>query len=213
MSATSYVSDPLNTLWDHLVRGRLRAIDEDTTRDCVVFVAQIPAEPRALCHAEASLLRDVLCGEARKVLAADLGIASSTATGRYMRALAKLDLSDRPMPLALVLAAQVRGSAERIPSAHAKYVDHQGCRCLSVSVPRAVTTCLAALTPVQQQVAQWLIEGGTRTMIAERRATSVHTVAGQVHAIFRALRVTGRFALIQRATELGCFTQPAMSVA
>jgi hypothetical protein len=42
---------------------------------------------------------------------------------------------------------------------------------------------------------------------------SVNTVAGPVHAVFRALRITGRYALVRRAAELGCFRQPVKSVA
>jgi DNA-binding CsgD family transcriptional regulator len=205
-------TDPLSDLWENLVRGRLRPLHEDTTRDSVRFVSQVTLGPPALCADEASLVRSVFCGDPRKALACDLGIAVSTATGRYLRALAKLDLTDGMTPLVLVLSAQSRAGLVRIPSAR-MYVDHQGFRCLSVSVPRPDTGCLVELTPVERQVAQWLIEGGTRETIADRRSTSVHTVAGQVHAIFHALGVTGRYALVRRAGELGCFSQPAMSVA
>jgi DNA-binding NarL/FixJ family response regulator len=204
--------DPLIHLWENLVRRRLRPIYEGLTRHSVRFVAQITLGSHALGAAEASLVQSVLCGEARKALACDLGIALSTTTGRYLRALAKLHLSDCTMPLSIVLAAQSHAGLARIPSARSTYVDHEGCRCLSVSVPRPVTACLTALTPGQQQVAQWLIEGGTRETIAERRSTSVYTVAGQVHAIFHALRVTGRYALIRQVRDLGSFSQPAMSV-
>jgi DNA-binding CsgD family transcriptional regulator len=206
-------TDPLSDVWESLVHGRLRPLHETASCDSVRFDAQITLGMGALCPDEALIVRSVLCGDARKALASDLRIAVSTATGRYLRALAKSDLTDCTMPLVLVLAAQSRAGLVRIPTARTTYVDREGYRCLSVSVPRPVTACLVELTCVQQQVAQWLIEGGTRVTIAERRATSVHTVAGQVHAIFHALRVTGRYALIRRAGELGCFSQPAMSVA
>jgi DNA-binding CsgD family transcriptional regulator len=202
----------LTNLWENLIRGQLRPLHEGTTLDSVRFIAQI-TPGSALSPDEALLVRSVLCGAARKVLAPDFGIAVSTTTGRYRRALAKLDFTDCTMPLVLVLAAQSRATQARIPSAPMTYVDHKGLRCLSFSVPRPVMTHLAELTPGQQQVAQWLIEGGTRETIAERRCTAVNTVAGQVHAIFHALRVTGRYALIRKASELGCFGQPVMSVA
>jgi len=147
----------------------------------------------------------VLCGEARKVLASDLGIAISTATGRFLRGLAKLELADRNVPLPLVLAAQSRAGVARIPSAKAALFDYEGCRCAAVCVPRPATRQLTALTHGEQEVAQWLIEGLTRYEIAERRETSAYTVARQFHSIFAALRVTGRYALIRRAVELHCF--------
>jgi DNA-binding NarL/FixJ family response regulator len=206
-------ADPLADLWDHLVRGRLRFLYEGPAGDRMRFVAQITFRPHALCADEEWLARSILGGAVRKEISSDLDVAISTVTGRYLRALAKLDLNDCTMPLVLALAALSRSGVARIATARSTYVDQEGRRCLSVTVPRPVTSRLTALTPVQQQVAQWLIEGGTRETIAERRGTSVHTVAGQVHAVFHALRVTGRFAVIRRASELGCFGQPALSVA
>jgi DNA-binding NarL/FixJ family response regulator len=203
----AFGADPLADLWESVISGRMRRLHP---RDSVRFAARFGVQPaRPLCPEEASLVRTVLCGEARKALACDLGIALSTVTGRYLRALTKMDLTDCAMPLVLVLAAQSRAGLIRIPSARTTYVDDEGYTCVSVSVPRPDTTWLAKLTPTQQQIAHWLISGCTRETIAERRCKSVHTVAGQVHAVFHALRVTGRYALIRRACELGCFNQAA----
>jgi len=206
-------TDPLVELWENLVRGRLRPVRESKAHDSARLVAKIVFGAPALCPDEASIVQSVLCGDARKALAIDLGIAVSTATGRHLRALAKFGLDDCTVPLTLVLAAQSHAGLVQVASARSTQVDQEGHRFLSVIIPRPVTTCLAALTRVQQQVAQWILEGSTRETIAERRSTSVNTVAGQVHAVFHALRVTGRYALIRRAAELGCFRQPAMSVA
>jgi DNA-binding CsgD family transcriptional regulator len=204
--------DPLADLWERLIGGRLQPTSEGKVGDTIRFLARITHGP-ALRPDDASLLMSVLCGEARKALACDLGIAVSTTTGRYLRALAMLHLSDCTTPLTVVLAAQSRSGLVRIPDARSKLVHHDGHHCLSVSIPRPLLACAAALTPVQQQVAEWLIEGSSRDTIAERRATSPNTVAGQVHAIFRALRVTGRYALIRRACDLGCLGQLVKNVA
>ena len=205
-------TDTFADLWEHLASGRLRPMHEQTSRDRVCFVGRIAHASHSDACAGESLARRVLCGDARKVLADELGIAVSTVTGRYLRTLERLGLRECTMPLVLVLAAQSRKGLARIPSTRSTYIDPNGWRCLSVSVPRPVTSCLTALTPVQQQVAQWLIEGATREMIAELRGTAVNTVAGQVHAVFHALRVTGRYELTGRAWELGCFNRPAVSV-
>jgi DNA-binding CsgD family transcriptional regulator len=198
--ATSFSS-----VWEDLAGGQLRTLREITTRDRVYLVAQVIARPSGLSEEDASLVASVLCGEARKALACNLGIAISTATGRFLRALARLELADRNVPLPLVLAAQTRMGVARIPSARAAFFDYEGCRCLAVCVPRPATGHLAPLTRSEQEVAQWLIEGLTRYEIAERRKTSSHTVTRQFHSIFAALRVTGRYALIRRAVELHCF--------
>jgi DNA-binding CsgD family transcriptional regulator len=198
-------SVPFSSVWEDLVRGRLRPLREASARDRVYLVAQVIARPSGLNPDDASLVAKVLCGDARKVIASDLGIAISTATGRFLRALAKLELADRNVPLPLVLAAQSGAGVARIPSARAAFFDYDGRRCLAVCVPRAATTHLTALTRSEQEVALWLIEGVTRYAIAERRDTSAYTVARQFHSIFAALRVTGRYALIRRAVELHCF--------
>jgi DNA-binding CsgD family transcriptional regulator len=62
-----------------------------------------------------------------------------------------------------------------------------------------------ALTRAEQEEACLFIEGRSRAEIADHRRTSALTVAGQVHAIFSALRLSGRYALVRRAGELGCF--------
>ncbi len=196
---------PFATVWEDLARGRLRTLRETVTRDRVYLVAQVIARPCGLSPEDASLVVNVLCGEARKVLACDLGIAISTATGRFLRALARLELAERNVPLPLVLAAQSCAGVARIPSARAAFFDYDGSRCLAACVPRPATTQLIALTPSEQEVAQWLIEGLTRYEIAERRETSAYTVARQFHSVFAGLRVTGRYALIRRAVELHCF--------
>ncbi|MDP9002818.1 MAG: helix-turn-helix transcriptional regulator [Myxococcota bacterium] len=192
-------------VWEDVVQGRVGSWRESTAEDCACCVAEVLDEPRGLDPDDASLVASVLCGEPRKALACDLNIAISTATGRVLRTLSKLELADRPVPLPLVLAAQTWAGVSRLPSARAASFEDQGRRYLAMSVPRPATAHLTTLTRAQQEVARWLLEGCTRNEIADRRETSVLTVAGQVHSIFSALRVTGRYALIRRAVELGCF--------
>ena len=198
-------STALGNVWGDLVRGRLRPVREAITHDSVCLVGQVIARPHGLTTDDAMLVVNVLCGEPRKAVASELGIAVSTATGRFLRALAKLELGDRNVPLPIVLAAQSWAGMARIPSARVAWFDHEGSSCVAVSVPRPATAHLTSLTRGEQEVAQWLIEGLTRYEIADRRATSVHTVAGQFHSIFNALRVTGRYELIRRAVALRCF--------
>lgn len=198
-------STALGNVWIDLVRGRLRPVREAITHDAVCLIAQRIGRPQGLTNDDALLVVNVLCGEPRKAVASELGIAISTATGRFLRALAKLELGDRNVPLPLVLAAQSWAGMARIPSVRVACFEQEGCPCVVVSVPRPATAHLSSLTRGEQEVAQWLIEGLTRYEIADRRETSVHTVAGQFHSIFNALRVTGRYELIRRAVGLRCF--------
>jgi DNA-binding NarL/FixJ family response regulator len=204
-------ADPadLGKIWDSVVQGRLRPLSEIVTNNRVCLVSQVIGRPEGLSPEDASLVVNVLCGEPRKAIASELSIALSTATGRFLRALTKLELADRNVPLPLVLAAQCRVGGARIRSGRRAAVDYEDNRSLALSVPRPVTRHLVPLTPSEQEIAQWLIEGFTRYEIADRRETSVHTVAGQFHSIFATLHVTGRYELIRRAVELGCFDEPA----
>ncbi len=198
-------SAALGQAWEDLVRGGLRPLRETITPASVCLAAHVVDRPCGLRPEDAAIVASVLRGEPRKAIAAEYGIALSTATARFLRALAKLELADRNVSLPLVLAAQCWAGAARIPGARSAVFDYEGRPCLALGVPRPVTSHLTSLTPVEQEIAQWLIEGLTRYEIADRRETSVYTVAGQCHAVFAALRVTGRYELIRRAVDLGCF--------
>ena len=206
-SAPESVTGPteFGNVWGELVRGHLRPLRATTTSESVCLVAQSIGRPCALSPDDASLVGRVLCGEPRKALAFEMGIALSTATGRFLRAVDRLELGGRSMPLPLVLAAQCWAGEHMIPSARTEWFVHEGVRCLTLSVPRPATEHLTSLTRGQQEVAQWLIEGLTRYQIADLRETSVHTVSRQFHSIYTALRVTGRYELIRRAAALHCF--------
>jgi DNA-binding NarL/FixJ family response regulator len=196
---------PLANAWQDLVRGRLRVRYQTTTRDSIRLVAHVNCSHPPLCPDDVAVLMRVFGGEPQKVLASDLGIANSTVSGRCVRALDKLGLGRRTVSLPLVLAAQSAAGLVRMPKATSALFEENGSLCLALSVPRPVIQYLATLTRAEQEVAQALIEGSTRSEIALRRTTSMFTVTRQFSAIFSALRVTGRYALIRHAAELRCF--------
>jgi DNA-binding NarL/FixJ family response regulator len=198
--------DSLANVWADLVRGRLRAGHQTTTHASIRLIAYVNCAQPPLYPEDAAVLRRVLCGEPQKVLACDLGIANSTVSGRCVRALDELGMSHRTVPLALVLAAQSAAGLVRIPKATSALFEQDGRPCLALTVARPATKYMATLTRAEQEVAQALIEGSTRSEIALRRTTSMFTVTRQFSSIFAALRVTGRCALIRRAAELGCFS-------
>jgi DNA-binding NarL/FixJ family response regulator len=208
-SDAAQASAPANVLasvWEDLARGRLRAWCESSTRDRMYFVAHLNRAYRSLSPDDSAVLVRVLCGEAQKVVAAELGIATSTASGRCQRALDHLDLAHRTMPLPLVLAAQSWAGVVHVPSARSALFEQHGQLALIVSVPRPVTANITALTRAEREVAQRLIEGNCTKEIALWRATSTHTVTRQLSSIFAALRVTGRCGLIRYAVDARCFS-------
>jgi DNA-binding NarL/FixJ family response regulator len=196
----------LGAVWEDLARGRLRPWCQTITRDRVHLIARLNRSRPSLSPDDAAVLVRVLCGEPQKVVASELGIATSTASGRCLRSLDQLELAHLTVPLALVLAAQSWAGIARVPTARTAVFEQRGQLALIVSVPRPVTTHMATLTRAEQEVAQCLIEGDCRKEIARRRATSVHTVARQFSSLFTTLRIGGRYALIRCAAELRCFS-------
>jgi DNA-binding NarL/FixJ family response regulator len=193
--------------WAHLTRGALRIAGSYARGDCLHVTAYSadPTTSEPLTQSEAGVLFRVLCGEQQKAVAADLSIAASTASHHYVAALRKIGVQRGPVPLPVVVAAQRASGHPLGPSVQVTRFEHGGRSGVVLSVRRPDVRSLRALTPAEQEVAGLFIEGCSRPGIAQCRGTSALTVAAQVHAIFAALRLTGRYALIRRAGELGCF--------
>lgn len=199
----------LPSLWRDLVRGRLRIWEESFVSDRIVLLARVSDVGERLSDSDASIVVRVLSGDQQKVVASELGIASSTGSSRYLRALERLDLSRRQVPLALVLAAQSTSDVRPVPPAPARggFFNHQQNAYVFVSIRSPDTARMTQLTLAEQAVARSIISGHSRFEIARSRETSIHTVARQFHSIFEAMNVTGRFALIRRAVELRAFDE------
>jgi DNA-binding NarL/FixJ family response regulator len=197
----------LTEVWGELVRGDLRVAGSYTLGDRVYLIARdaAPAERAPLTATEVRVLTRVLCGEQQKAVAADLSIAPSTASHRCAGALRKLGVHDSAVPLPLVIAAEQAAGVAAEFAARCLRLEHEGHACTVVSVRRPAMHGVHALTRAEQEVACLFIEGCSRSDIAQSRGTSALTVAGQVHAIFAALRLSGRYALVRRAGEMGCF--------
>jgi DNA-binding NarL/FixJ family response regulator len=200
---------PLARVWDDCVHGRLRAWWEGIGAGRVFLAGRLIPAAAGACPMDAPILARVLCGEPQKVIAAELGIAPSTISGRYVRALAALDILHRRIPLALVLAAQSASGIRPIPTSRISAFEHRGRSWTVFSFPRPSLARMGQLTAAEQAIARCIIEGRPRFEIARLRATSVNTVARQFHSIFCRLKATGRFSLIRRAVELEGF-QPAL---
>lgn len=195
----------LDDIWQDYVRGRLRAIWESIGPERILLIGLVRGDEKGVDPIDAKIAARIFAGDQQKCVAGDLGLAPSTVSGRYLRALHGLDLKRNNVPLPLILAAQAWLGVVGVPAAKSAFFKAAGRVCMLVSVPRPFTSSMIGLTPAERDVAQWIIEGCSRFYIAHRRRTSVHTVARQFNAINDALRTTGRYALIRSAVELGCF--------
>ncbi len=196
----------LSGFWQDVLDGRLHLVGNRLGGLRHLVLARMTAKLRTLSGIETAVVVRVLCGEQQKVIAADLGIACSTASKWYTLALANLNLDRVSIPLPLVIAAQSWSSGKTPPvGARSATFEHEGCEYVVVSVPRPSVTDEKCLTHAEQAVAQLLVEGGSRWEIAVLRSTSAQTVACQLRGIFVKFRLTGRHALIRHVAGLGWF--------
>jgi DNA-binding NarL/FixJ family response regulator len=198
----------LAAVWQAVMERRLTVCADGGSpgrRHVVARVSDDAALSRSsLSPIETAVLMRVLWGEQQKLVAAERGIACSTASKWYTQALAKMQLTRGPLALPLVIAAQAWWSRHNPPvDARSARFEHDGSRYFLLSVPRPTVTTQGNLTPAECEVARFLIEGESRWDIAARRATSAQTVACQIRGIFSKWRLTGRHALIRHTVELG----------
>ena len=208
--STALSADDLSSVWQDILDGRLVVLCEGTCpHRSYVFARKstdIGSPSRPLKRIETAVLVRVLCGEQQKVVAAELGIACSTASKWYTLALSKMNLDRDSIPLPLVLAAQSWGTGDALTvGARSALFEHEGCEFFVLSVPRPSSARGGGLTHAEQAVARILIEGGSRWEIAVLRSTSAQTVACQLRGIFVKFRLTGRYALIRHTAGLGWF--------
>jgi DNA-binding NarL/FixJ family response regulator len=196
-------------LWDALLDGRLRyCASGDGARGpyalCRSSASSLARASGAhLAPVERTILTRVLRGEQQKAVALELGMARSTASKWYTAALFKLNLAGRPLPLALIVAAQAWGPGPVTVAARLATVEYHGQEFVYLGISRPDARGEDLLTSAERNVAELLLEGDSRREIAVRRATSVQTVACQVRRIFAKLRVKGRCALAKRAVDAG----------
>jgi DNA-binding NarL/FixJ family response regulator len=198
----------LAALWQAVMDRRLSVCADGGSpgrRYVVARASDDAARPSSpLSRIETAVLVRVLGGEQQKHVAAELGIACSTASKWYTQALAKMQLTRGPLALPLVIAAQAWASDQNPPvDARSSHFEHEGSRYLVLSVPKPRVTAQGSLTPAECEVARFLVEGETRWDIAARRATSAQTVACQIRGVFSKWRLTGRYGLIRHTVELG----------
>jgi DNA-binding CsgD family transcriptional regulator len=168
--------------------------------------ARPPTSGSLLNPTETTMLHRVLGGEAQKSVASDLGIACSTASKFHGKAIDKLHLTRRPIALPVVMAAQAWVAREPGPPvSRLVTLESGGIEYVLVTVPRPSAAREERITPAEREIAELLVDGQTKSEIAALRATSTHTIACQLRAIFRKLRAGGRCELIKRAVEGGWF--------
>jgi DNA-binding NarL/FixJ family response regulator len=207
--ASSASEAQLGPFWQYVMDGHLVICGSTSTAERRYVIAHRARDagcrPRPLGRIETAVLVRVLCGDQQKLVAADLGIACSTASKWYTEAVKKLHLESSPVPLPLVLAAQSWASGRAL-DVDARYTEfeYEGSEFLSLSasLPDGRSS---QLTLAELEVAKLVIDGASRWHIAAHRSTSAQTVACQLRGVYSKFKLSGRFALIRYVEEAGWF--------
>jgi len=191
----------LALLWRELVHGICYVVDDFFTEDrCYVVLAEadgpaVPLEGRRL-----AILEAVLCGYGQKSVAIDLDLAPSTIALNARLGLKYLGLSCKPSrvhPLLMVAAkAGSRSDGTLAATVSRMAVGEQQLRV--VALPRPDRRLFKVLPPAELAVIRLLIEGYCYEEMARLRGTATRTVANQITAVFRRMRVSGRSELLSR---------------
>lgn len=202
-------ADGLGDFWQDVLDGRNVFYCDGAGprgRYVVCRVLESAGLGATLSRLETAVLVRVLGGDQQKAIAAELGIACSTASKWYTQAWEKLALEEGPIPLPLVIAAQswAAGKTPRV-AARRGTIFHQGSQFVVLTVPTPNLAGETLLTRAEREVAVSLVEGHSRGTIAVQRSTSQQTVACQLRGIFSKLDVRGRCALIKHGLDAGWF--------
>lgn len=190
----------LAEVWSSLVRGSCIVVEGFFTDACCAL-ALAPCEPRRapLGGRPLQILESILRGSSQNCISIDLGLSAATVALSARLALLQLGVSERPSrvhPL-LMLAASAASQTRQI-FASETIVDRAAGRCRVIEIPRPELGLERVFRAASLDVLRRLVEGSCYADIASVRGTSERTVANQVSAIFRRLRVSGRNELMHR---------------
>jgi DNA-binding NarL/FixJ family response regulator len=192
----------LAQVWNELARGGYTVADDFFSQErCYLMLA--PVAERALeplTGRRLEILEAVLSGLPQKNVASDLDLAPSTIALNARLALESRGIHCKPsrahplLMLAARAAAERRGAFVRCSSV----ISREGKELRVLSAARPDRSLEKQLPKAELAVIRRLIEGHSYTQIAIERGTSTRTIANQITAVFRRLRVSGRNDLVQR---------------
>lgn len=149
--------------------------------------------PKRLTLTEFATVRIVALGAGAKQAAAELGVEWATARTRLSRALHKLGLRGSSQLPSFWHALSGEPTSERLSNVTELLIFEA--RCFEHAVADS-------LTAAEQDLLQAVLAGLGTEQIAERRNTSVHTVANQLATLFRKFRASTKGELASRALRL-----------
>jgi DNA-binding NarL/FixJ family response regulator len=200
-NACTSVDIGLRLLWRELSLGLCRVSDSFSTEERCFLVTETVAGPALpITGRRLEILEGVLCGVVQKKIAIEMAVAASTVALNARLALGCLGVNCRPSrvhPL-LMLAAKASQLHDGKLSGSLSFLGEGASQLRVISVPRPDRWLERVLPRAELAVVRSLVEGASYREIAEQRATSTRTIANQITAVFRRMRVSGRSELLLR---------------
>jgi hypothetical protein len=173
-------------LWQALTSGAWK-VDESVAPDGQLGLRLRPAKAaRPIWNRDAAVLKHwLVCGRVN-VVAKWFGISRSHVVGIVDASLKRMGFCGLPSQVPVIFAVAARADAVSLDCLSIE-VHEDGFA--SVAVDRD-DAWLAALSASEKDAVRGLLDGETREVIAARRGTSSRTIANQLCAAFRKLKVS-----------------------
>jgi DNA-binding NarL/FixJ family response regulator len=215
IDASSTTEFSLSLLWRELSRGISRVVDGffSDMRCYLVLSLKTNASATPIEGRRLEILEAVLAGLRQKNIAMELTLAPSTVALNSRLALESLGVVGKPSrahPL-LMLSARAAAEPALMLARCSTLAGPDASELRVISRPRPDLALTPVLPAAEMAVIRSLVEGRSYREIARERGTSTRTVANQISAVFRRLRVSGRNELVQRLffdDALGTFEPP-----
>jgi DNA-binding NarL/FixJ family response regulator len=191
----------VGTLWGELIRGECYVVDElfTATRCYLVLAYRSDELVRPIEGRRLDILQAVLRGLPQTNVAIDLNLAPSTVALNSKLGLENLGVSGKPSRVHPLLMLAARAASEPSVAVASCSSFAIADRPLRVIGARRPDEHLERLLPAAElAVIRRLVEGSSYAEIAAERGTSMRTIANQITAVFRRLRVSGRNELLHR---------------
>lgn len=215
VDARASVELSLPLLWRELTRGLCTIVDGFFTPSRCLLVTSPTHNAVPLAGRRLHVVEAILSGVGQKSIAIELGLAPSTVALNARLALEALGAHTRPSRVHPLLMLSALASRAQHPGATGalSYLDDEQASLRVISIPRPDGPLEETLPRAELAVIRSLIEGVSYAEIARRRGTSTRTIANQITAVFRRMKVSGRSELLLRLFQVSPLFAPISNAA
>jgi DNA-binding NarL/FixJ family response regulator len=206
----------LSLTWRELVQGLRMVVGTFfTDRRCgVLLVPTMHSADSPLVGRRLEILEGILNGEGQKRIAIELGVAPSTVSMNARLALEGLGATDRATCVHPILMLAATASRQHwLTAGSLSFVRQEQRDVQVIGIGRPDLRLADVLPAAEYDVVRSRIEGLSYADIAKLRGTSERTIANQIAAVFKRMRVSGRSELLSRLFALDGGLAPAQRLA